>query len=253
MNTEELVSHLRVNILDDRGGSGSADWSAFDDEDTSSLQLRWGNEELIRNINEAITLVYRRTTPAKDMSTISVIAGTSVYPLPTQALEVLLVKLANGKALGKTDVDSLWNNQAFFTDIAEPRLYISDMAANTITLYPKPVANDTLTYMYYRLPMVPLSWNSPQSQPELRIEFQLPMLFYAAHLCYMKDEANTIDPNRAKYYLSLFDAEFPPVSSYGAMRKSKTANRPINYGGINQPNYGRRIGLNSGSNQNSGY
>jgi hypothetical protein len=253
MNTEELVSHLRVNILDDRGGSGVADWGDFADEDTSSIQLRWGNEELIRNINEAITLVYRRTTPAKDMSTIAVVAGTSVYNLPIQSLEVLLAKLSNGKALGKTDVESLWNNQAFFTDTAEPRFYIPDMAANTITLYPKPNKNDTLTYMYYRLPLVPLSWNTLTAQPELRIEFQLPMLFYAAHLCYMRDEANTIDPNRARYYLSLFDAEFPPLSSYGAMRKSKTSNRAINYGGLNQPSYGKRTGLNSGSTQNSGY
>jgi len=63
----------------------------------------------------------------------------------------------------------------------------------------------------------------------------------------MKDEVNTLDPKRAMTYLALFDAEFPPVSSYGAMRKAKTANRAINYGGIAQPNYGKR------SNQNSGY
>jgi hypothetical protein len=246
MNTEELVSHLRTNILDDNGGNG-ADWTAFEDDDAGSIQLRWGNEELIRNINEAITLVYRRTTPAKDMSTIPVVAGTSVYPLPIQSLEVLLVKLSNGKALSETDVESLWNNQAFFTDTAEPRYYISDMAANTISLYPKPDKNDTLVYMYYRLPLIPLSWDSPYINPELRVEFQLPMLFYAAHLCYMKDEVNTLDPKRAATYLALFDAEFPPLSSYAAMRKSKTANRAINYGGINQPNFGRR------ANQNSGY
>jgi len=251
MNTEELVAHLRTNILDDRGGSGSADWSAFEDDDTSSLQLRWGNEELIRNINEAITLVYRRTHPVKDIGTIAVTALDNKYDLPVQCLEVLLVKLANGKALGKTDVDSLWNNQAFFTDIAEPRFYIPDMEGNTLTLYPKPVANDTLTYMYYRLPLVPLSWTNPTLQPELRIEFHLPMLFYAAHLCYMKDEVNTLDPRRAATYLALFDQEFPVVSSYGAMRKAKTANRAINYGGINQPSYGKRTGLNSGSTSNS--
>jgi hypothetical protein len=252
MNTEQLVSHLRVNILDDSGGNG-ADWSAFDDEDAGSIQLRWGNEELINNINEAITLVYRRTHPVKDIGTIAVTTPTNQYTLPIYCLEVLLAKLSNGKALGKTDVDSLWNNQAFFTDIAEPRFYMPDMDGNTLTLYPKPAQNDTITYMYYRLPKIPLSWNSPLVEPELRIEYQLPMLFYAAHLCYMKDEVNTIDPNRAKYYLQLFDTEFPVVSSYGAMRKAKTANRAINYGGINQPSYGRRTGLNSGSNQNSGY
>jgi hypothetical protein len=252
MNTQELVNHLRTNILDDTGGDG-ADWNDFSNEDTGSIQLRWSNEELIANINEAITLVYRRTHPIKDIGTIAVIANQSTYALPIQSLEVENVKLANGRSLGKTDVDTVWNNQAFFTDRAEPRNYIADMAQNSIVLYPTPKANDTITYLYYRLPLIPLNWNNPYTYPELRIEFHLPMLFYAAHLCYMKDEANTLDPKRAATYLALFDAEFPPVSSYGAMRKSKTANTAIRYGGINQPNYGRRIGLNSGSNQNAGY
>jgi hypothetical protein len=249
MNTEQLVSHLRINILDDNGGQG-ADWTAFEDDDAGSIQLRWGNEELVNNINEAITLVYRRTTPVKTIGTLAVTALHNTIPLPIECLEVELVKLSNGKALGKTDVDSLWNNQAFLTDINEPRFYITDMDANNIVLYPIPKVNDTLSYMYYRLPTTPLSWNNPSAYPELRIEFHLPMLFYAAHLCYMKDEVNTLDPKRAATYLSLFDYEFPAVSSYSAMRKSKTANRPINYGGINQPSYGRRTGLNSGSTSN---
>jgi hypothetical protein len=252
MNTEQLVSYLRTNILDDSGGNG-ADWSDFDDEDAGSIQMRWGNEELVNNINEAINVVYRRTTPVKDISTIVVVAGTNTYSLPIYCLEVELVKLSNGKSLGKTDVDSLWNNQAFFTDIAEPRFYIPDMEANTITLYPNPAENDVITYMFYRLPKTTLSWNNPLGNPELRVEFHLPMLFYAAHLCYMKDEANTLDPKRAGTYLALFNEEFPFLSAYGTMRKSKTSNRSISYGGISQPNYGRRIGLNSGSNQNSGY
>jgi len=246
MNTEQLVSYLRTNILDDTGGTG-VEWDAFEDNDSGSIQLRWGNEELIANINEAINLVYRRTHPVKDIGTIAVTALTNKYTLPYYCLEILLVKLSNGDALRETDVASLWNNQSFLTDIAEPVYYISDMEGDTLTLYPKPIANDTLTYMYYRLPITPLSWNSPTAQPELRVEYQLPMLFYAAHLCYMKDEVNTLDPKRALTYLSLFDAEFPPVSSYGAMRKAKTANRAINYGGISQPSYGRR------SNQNSRY
>jgi hypothetical protein len=245
MNTKELVSYLRTNILDDTGGEG-ADWENFSENDFDSIQLRWTNEELINNINEAITLVYRRTHPIKTIGTLSLIATPTPinsYTLPVECLEVLLVKLSNGKPLDKTDIDALWNDETLFTEINIPRVYVVDMEQNTITFYPTPVENDTVTYMYFRLPSTPLSWSAPLAYPELRIEFHLPMLFYAAHLCYMKDEANTMDPKRAMTYLALFDAEFPPVSSYGAMRKSHTANRPINYGGIRQPNYGSRIRL----------
>lgn len=245
MNCLQLVSHLRINILDDTGGEG-AEWETFSEENFDSIQLRWKNEELVANINQAINVVYRRTHPIKDMDTIDLLVGTTVYPLPTYCLEVTNAKLSNGKAVEETSVDALWKNQAFFTDVNEPRYFISDMAQNTITVYPSPSYATTLTYLYYRLPKVTLDWNLKTAYPELREEFHLPMLFYAAHLCYMKDEANTLDPKRAASYLNLFDLEFPPVSAYSTMRKSKTANRPVAYGGIGGPSYGRGRGSRQG-------
>ncbi len=238
MNCLQLVSHLRTNILDDTGGEG-AEWETFSEENFDSIQLRWKNEELVANINQAINVVYRRTAPVKDMATIDLLVGTTTYPLPTYCLEVTNAKLSNGKAVEETDVGALWRNQAFFTDVGEPRYFISDMTQNSIVVYPSPSANDTLTYLYYRLPTVPLNWNTNTLYPELREEFHLPMLFYAAHLCYMKDEVNTLDPRRAATYLSLFDQEFPPLSAYGTMRKAKTSNRTIAYGGIGGHNFGR--------------
>jgi len=244
MNTLELVTTLRTNILDDTGGEG-VDWTTFDENAFDSIQLRWGNEELVTNINQAITLVYRRTHPIKDISTINVTAGINKYAIPVSSLEILEVKMSNGKALEKVSVDALWRNQEFFTDRNEPRYYIPDMEQNYITIYPNPLEDTVLTYLFYRLPNIPLSWSNKYNYPELREEFHLSTLFYAAHICYMKDEVNTLDPRRASTYLQLFDAEFPPVSAYGAMRKSKTANRAIIYGGIGGASYGRGRGGNS--------
>jgi len=209
------------------------------------MQLRWKNEELVANINEAINLVYRRTHPIKDMETINVSVGVTTYPIPIYSLEINEMKMSNGKALEKASVDALWRNQSFFTDENEPRYFIPDMGQNTITLYRKPIEATVLTYLFYRLPKVPLTWTNNTAYPELREEFHLPMLFYAAHLAYMKDEANTLDPKRAMTYSAMFDLEFPPVSAYGTMRKAKTANRAIAYGGIGGASYGRGRGGNS--------
>lgn len=241
MNCLQLVSYLRNNILYDTGGEG-VDWTTFSDDVFDSMQLRWKNEELVANINEAIKLVYRRTHPIKDIGTIDVVALTNKYSIPTYSLEIQDAKLANGKALEKVSVDALWRNQSFLTDINEPRFYIPDMEQNSITLYPIPSADTTITYLYYRLPTTDLDWTDNEAYPELREEFHLPMLFYAAHLCYMKDEANTIDPKRADTYLAQFDREFPPLSAYGSMRKNKTANRAIAYGGIGGAGYGTARG-----------
>jgi hypothetical protein len=248
MNTLELVTTLRTNILDDTGGTG-VDWTGYTKDDFDSVQLRWGNEELVANINEAINLVYRRTTPIKSLETLDITALNSTYSIPEYVLEIIDMKLSNGKALEKASIDALWRNQSFFTDENEPRYYIPDVEENSIMLYPKPLTDDTISYLFHRLPKVPLSWSSPTLSPELKVEFHFPMLFYAAHLCYMKDEANTLDPKRAASYLQLFDNEFPALSAYASMRRSKTSNRPIAYGGIGGASYGRG----RGSSSRSGY
>ena len=48
MNTLQLVTFLRENILDDTGGEG-VDWTTYDKDSFDSIQLRWGNEELVAN------------------------------------------------------------------------------------------------------------------------------------------------------------------------------------------------------------
>ena len=65
MKLIEAMKYLRENILDDIGGLG-ADWCSFSEDDADSLQLRWGNEELVANINEAMNQVYRRILPVKE-------------------------------------------------------------------------------------------------------------------------------------------------------------------------------------------
>jgi hypothetical protein len=244
MNTLQLVTFLRENILDDTGGEG-VDWTTHDKDSFDSIQLRWGNEELIANINEAVRVVYRRTHPIKDLGTLDIVAGTEEYDIPSYVLEVNNMKLSTGKSLEKTDVDALWDLQSFFTDQEEPRYFIVDMGQNSIRLYPNPIADDTLSYFYTRLPKVELDWTEPDREPELRNEFHIPMLFYAAFLCYSKDEANTLDPRRAATMSAQFDLEFPFLSAYSTIRKSKTANRPVGYGGIKSAKY-RNSGFRTG-------
>ena len=65
MTLLELVKHLRTNILYDTGGTG-VDWSGYVEDDYSSIQLRWTNEELTANINDSIIQVYHRNNTIKD-------------------------------------------------------------------------------------------------------------------------------------------------------------------------------------------
>jgi hypothetical protein len=231
MNLLELVTYLRDNILDDSGGQG-VDWTGYSDTDFDSVQLRWTNEELVSNINEAIRLVYRRINPVKDLITVNVLTGTPTYSLPNYVTKIIGVKREDGKGLKEETLESIWELKDMGSKPGDLSKYIPDDVSNTLRLFPIPLKDEVLSVMIYRLPLVELSWISNLTSPELRADFHIPMLFYAAHLCYLKDEANTLDPTRAREFLAMFDREFPFVSAYSNVRKRRTTNRAIKYGGL---------------------
>lgn len=230
MKMLDLVQYLRTNILDDTGGQG-VDWSSHTEDDYDTYQLRWSNDELVSNINEAIRTVYRRAMPVRDIHTLGCTALKETYKLPTYILKIIDTKTSNNLSLKEVSIDDVWGNGDLLTRTGEPLYYVSDHLTNTIRIYPIPDKEYTITLMVYRLPLKSLDLYS-QEDVELKEEFLFPMLNYAAALCYMKDEANVLDPNRSQYFMGLFDREFPFTSSYSTIRKSRTANRPIKYGGL---------------------
>ena len=231
MTLLDLVGYLRKNILHDTGGTG-ADWASWDESDYDSIQLRWSNEELTNYINEAILQVYRRTNPIKDADSLDIQKDVHTYSIPSYILEILKVKGSNGRPLQIKSMDDFWDLQSYNTFKGEPNTFFPDVEQGKIRIYPIPIADDTLDMMIYRLPKSKLSWTSNTEEPELREEYQIPMLLGAAALCYMKDEANTLDPQRVTTLTAMFDREFPFTSSYSNIRKGRTSGRPIAYGGI---------------------
>ena len=55
------------------------------------------------------------------------------------------------------------------------------------------------------------------------------MLDYAVHMAYLKDEANTFDPNRAEYYRQKFATNFTDTSVYGELRRKRSKGRTVRY------------------------
>jgi hypothetical protein len=231
MNLLELVTHLRTAILDDTGGQG-VDWTGYSKDDFDSIQLRWSNEELVANINEAINLVYRRIEPVKDSIDFDISSGVYTYVLPDYIIKTLRAKRGDGKEVHEKDINDFWERRGLNTKIGEIEEYFPDITTGFFRVYPIPVLDDTLTLMVYRTPITTLSWDDNEATPELKQLFHLPMLYHAAFRCYLKDEANTLDPRRAATFKQLFDAEFPETSAYSNQRKLRTSNRPVRYGGL---------------------
>lgn len=227
MTLLELVSFLRTNILDDTGGH-DVDWASYSEVEPGAFQMRWGNEELVANINESIRQVYKRINPVQDSYALSVLSGVKDYTLPSYIRKVLSGRRADGRVLEEKSVADYLSDD-FETNTGDLEAYIPDQETGKLRIYPEPVANETVTLLVYRYPKTELTWDSPDSSPELRLDYQIPMLNYAAFLCYMKDEANSYDPQRANTFSALFDREFPFTSSYSSARKARTTNRPVKF------------------------
>jgi hypothetical protein len=233
MNLLELVTYLRTNILEDNGGQG-VDWTGWDENTYDTIQLRWSNETLVAYINEAITQVYRRTNPVKDIWFLPLTALINDYTIPPYVQTIELVRrLSDGRSLNKKELEEIWEYRDLETRVAEPVYYIVDTQTNNLRVYPIPVVDDTLELIIYRLAKIKLTWaDNQETVPELREDYHIPLLNYAASLAYKKDEANTLDPNRSAMFAAEFDREFPFVSAYSNIRKSRTSNRPVRYGGL---------------------
>lgn len=231
MTLFELVKYLRKNILYDTGGQG-VQWENFVETDYDSVQLRWNNEELVDNINEAVNQVYRRTNPIKDIYLLKVKTGIRDYTLPSYIKKLISCRRADGKVLEEKGLEDYFSIDNFDTKTGDLEKFITDGETNKIRIYPIPVADETISFFVYRYPITKLAWDDYDISPEIKEAYQIPMLFYAAYLCYNKDEVNTYDPTRADKMLSYFDREFPYTSVYSDIRKSRTANRSIKYGGL---------------------
>lgn len=235
MNLLEAITFLRNNVLDDVGGL-DADWESFSETDSDSLQLRWNNEALASNIQEAVTQVYRRILPVKDSDAlfdITSVIGQREYFLNPKILQIQAVKdSTTGKELRRVDIEDVWGDRYLETDLGEPKCYIPNYDTGTISLYQIPDKVRLYKFLVYRLPLEKISWKSKRAEIELREEFIVPMLNYAAYLCYMLDEANVLDPSRANQFLAKFNQEFTITSAYSDVRKRRTSHRAIRYGGL---------------------
>jgi hypothetical protein len=235
MTLYELIKHLRISILDDTGGT-NVSWGQINEGDDTSALLRWSNEELTAFINEAqrqacrAALLLKRADPAFD---ISVIAEVSDYDLDPIIINVKNVFLeSNGTELVRVEIEDLYSMPRWREVTGTPNRYIVDYNMNTIRLYPTPVRDDTLNLIVYSLPSTEMSWLSADfDEPEIKQQFQLDMLYHAAYMAYMKENANTFDPQRSEKFKLLFDSEFSNTNAYIDVRRERTRHRPIKYGG----------------------
>jgi hypothetical protein len=235
MTLYELVKHLRVSILDDTGGTGIS-WQDITEDDETVNLLRWSNEELTRFINEAERQACRSSLLLKEASDdldIELVEDVSTYTHSPRIINIKNAYLGSTNTeLRRVEVEDLYQIPRWKSVVGVPNRYIVDYATKVIRFYPTPVSDDTVNIIAYTLPRREMDWVSRDiDTPEIKEQYHLPLLHYAAYLAYQKENANTFDPQRSEKFKLLFHSEFSDSSAYSETRRERTRYRPIKYGG----------------------
>ena len=246
MTLLELITDLRVRLLDDTGGEG-VDWT----DDANARLLRWSNEELTVLINEAMRETARRVKSITANYEIALEPGISTYYLDPNIFKIRRAKLDganhNLDEVSWKDLDAY--DVTWETKTGEPKAYILDWEKGQFRVAPIPEEAGIVKINVYRYPEYDMEYENWESdEPELEVEYQRNALYWAAKLAYEKEEPNVIDPGRVAAMNAEYIARFGVPESAYAIERKKRAKRSISYGGIGVSNYRFR-----GRYKNTGY
>lgn len=211
MRTGELLEELRESILRDTSTIVSGP------QDTL-----WSDEALMRYMNEAQQLFTRQTLCLLDGTTdeitrITLVAGQAEYPLSPKVINVFSAGIeGEGKDMvraGHELVDQRAQAQPLTTDlgfgdpvapakISEcPTVYTTDEDSMTFRVHPE--ASDKcdgriVRMRVARLPINDLTLNDLDASPEIREEYHLGMLDWAAYRALSNHDSDAEAGNRAE-------------------------------------------------------
>ncbi len=196
----------------------------------------WPDEVIVRYLNEAVQeaceralLIEDRTTPA--VCSLPVVANQATYNLHPSVLRIKRATL-NGGLIDETSVEELDEESSRWeTRQGTPRRFIFEPAAGSavprLRLVSIPTAAGTVGLTVYRGALKPLAAERPTDVPEIPVRFHLRLLDWMFHRAYLKQDADTFDPNKAAVSLTLFEQEFGARPDANVQRKQADRQPPI--------------------------
>jgi len=219
---QELVNNLRSDILDD-----------------VAIPYLWSDPELLRYLNYAEVQACRRshllidsqtandsgtaatagTLGQKPLCQLTLVAGQAVYNLSPKILQIKRCQLSGMSyplrgPLSYYEADeqmSGWMGTSGTVGTSGSGGYPSGFLnepGNTITFLLAPSASGTAYLTISRLPLISFTL---QTSPEIQESYHEGLMNWAARLAYLKNDSETFNPEKAKYYESIFTAQFGPL------------------------------------------
>lgn len=219
MTGQEMIAHLRESILDD-----------------AALPYRWPDAELLRYLNYAEVQACRRahlivdditandsgtaatasTAGQKPLCELTTVADQAYYELSPKILQIKRCQLKSMTypLIGPVSYPEMdeymagWRGTSGTVGTAGsggyPTYFLNE-PGNTITFVLAPSVEDTAYLWVSRLPLIPFTL---QVQPEVPEKYHEGLMNWAAHLAYMKGDAETLNLNLAQYYEKRFTEQF---------------------------------------------
>jgi hypothetical protein len=201
MSISELVSQARTDVLDD-----------------SATPYLWSDEQLTRYADEACLEACKRAPLVKRAYTLNVVAGTAAYSIDASVRQIYLAKLtAFDNPLSHVSEEDLTITigPSYRLITGQPTAFTR--RKHTITLYPIPVANDTLVLSTSNTPD-----DNFDVDDDIDSVYHKGLLHYIAYKAYLLRDADTYNPVKAAEHLASFDRFFgmPKSAKYDSVAQA---------------------------------
>ena len=218
MNVADFIAEFRATVCD------------------VELPHFWSSELIVRYLNEAVQeacerakLIEDRTTPV--VCSIALQAGESTYALHPSILEIKRATIG-GRRLDETSVEAMDADCPGWESLqGTPRAYIFEQASGgspaRIRLVRTPADAETLSLTVYRGALKPLSADLDTGKPEIPERFHERLMDWVLHRAYLKQDADTFDPNKAAVSLGLFVQSFGARPDANVQRKQRDRRPPV--------------------------
>lgn len=189
------------------------------DSDDTKLPYLWASKDVARYLAEGEDeaamrkrLLFDSITP--EVTEIEVLPGTSRYKLDSRLFEVTEAWLYNAAETQRTRLtmtDMATINQTcpyWRSDRGMPeRIVIED----SYIVLPYLITDAWLIRLEgYRTPLIPLTFDSPDVEPEIASVHHRFLVHWALHRAYQKSDAETLNPAKSATALADFEAYFGP-------------------------------------------
>lgn len=178
----------------------------------------WPQADAFGYLNEAINEANRRSRLLVDSSNVDIcrltVPTTGIAALDARVLFVRKVRISGRAPLRRMTMQDMESQFPTWEDAASstyPEVFVPDWEAGKLRFHPAPSAQLTALLTVVRDPLAELTKEA--DVPEIPARYHRSLRHWLAYRGYLKPDADTYRPDKAKEALALFEIEFGQKSS----------------------------------------